>query len=185
MKFFEDLAARPLPFELKRIIFISSTSVYAEQNVEVDEETLPQSDEPSGKLHIAVEQALMKLQVPLAILRCGGLIGPGRHPGRFFAGKYDIPNGMAPVNLIHLADVLGVIQMVIEEQLDGVINVVAPDHPSRAAFYTQAARDGGYELPQFIQELRSWKSVSPALLLSLNYPFVYPDLLKISAKSAY
>ena len=185
LKFFETLSVRPLPAIVKQVIFVSSTSVYAEQNMDVDEETLPQSDEPSGKLLIAVEQALQQIQAPLAILRCGGLIGPGRHPGRFFAGKTAIPNGMAPVNLIHLDDVLSVIQLVIDEQLSGTINVVAPDHPSRSAFYTQAARDGGYELPQFIAELQNWKRVNPAFLLSRNFSFIYPDLLKLSAKCAY
>jgi len=43
------------------------------------------------------------------VIRLAGLIGPGRNPARFFAGKTNIPNGNAPVNLIHLDDCIGFI----------------------------------------------------------------------------
>ncbi|MBW6351747.1 hypothetical protein, partial [Pseudomonas aeruginosa] len=39
------------------------------------------------------------------ILRLAGLVGPSRHPGRFFAGK-SAPDGQHVVNLVHLQDVV-------------------------------------------------------------------------------
>ncbi|HAP82964.1 MAG TPA: NAD(P)-dependent oxidoreductase, partial [Enterobacteriaceae bacterium] len=41
------------------------------------------------------------------------LVGPGRHPGRFFAGKSG-PNGNHGVNLVHLEDVVGAISLLLE-----------------------------------------------------------------------
>jgi len=100
------------------------------------------------------------------VIRFGGLIGPRRDPGRFFAGKTGIPNGDAPVNLIHLTDCLGLSCALIEKQAFGnIYNAVAPQHPSRAEFYTRAAKHSGLETPQFIAEKKSWKVIE-----SVNVP---------------
>ncbi|MCQ5003221.1 SDR family NAD(P)-dependent oxidoreductase, partial [Escherichia coli] len=44
------------------------------------------------------------------ILRLAGVVGAGRHPGRFFAGK-TAPDGDHVVNLVHLDDVIGAITL--------------------------------------------------------------------------
>lgn len=161
------------------IIFISSTSVYGDVCAEVDEETNPQATEASGILLLAMEERLKSLNTPYTIIRPGGLIGPERHPGRFFAGKSNIPNGLAPVNLIHLDDLLAISLGVIREGELGLINACAPSHPSRMEFYTQASEHAGFQLPDFEPSLSTWKIVNCKRLQSLEYSFIHPDLLHL------
>lgn len=146
---------------IKNIIFISSTAVYADLNAEVDELSDPQPVSDAGRILLQVEN-LFKNETAFktTIIRFAGLIGPGRDPGRFFAGKKDIPNGNATVNLIHLDDCIGLSLAVINKQAFGYLfNGCSPGHPTRSAFYTQASVNSGLEPPQFIPELKEWKIV--------------------------
>ncbi len=160
--------------DIKRVIYISSTGVYADKNKEVDELTDPEPDSESGRLLLDGEQ-LFKKQTAFktTIIRFGGLVGPGRHPGRFFAGKRDIPNGQAPVNLIHLDDCVGITRAIIKKDAFGYLfNACSPDHTTKAHFYRQSAKQGGFELPEFIDELNNWKiinSTAAANILAWQY----------------
>ncbi|WP_158800646.1 SDR family oxidoreductase [Pedobacter sp. L105] len=161
-------------YKVPEIIFISSTSVYGDQNEEVNEETIPLPETDSGKAILAAELALKSSHgFTTTIVRFAGLIGPAREPGRFFAGKKDIPNGLAPINLIHLEDCIGITKKIIDEEAFGyTYNACSPDHPSRADFYSYAAQQSGLEKPQFKNELLNWKCVNSKVLSEvLNYTF--------------
>ncbi|WP_256014276.1 NAD-dependent epimerase/dehydratase family protein [Desertivirga xinjiangensis] len=153
----------------KQVIFISSTSVYSDNNTSVDEDTVPVPDTESGKVILEAERLLQdQSDFKVTILRFGGLIGPGRDPGRFFAGKKEVPNGLAPVNLIHLNDCLKITYAILQKEAFAyTFNAVSSAHPSRADFYTQAAKLGGYEVPEFIRELNNWKIVKSKYLRSV------------------
>jgi hypothetical protein len=43
------------------------------------------------------------------VLRFGGLIGEDRNPFKFIAGRENMDNPDAPINLIHQADCIGII----------------------------------------------------------------------------
>lgn len=175
-----SLLAQAIPSSgVQHIIMISSTSVYGDYNQVVDEQTLPQPTEASGKLLLEMETKLTAWSIPYCILRPGGLIGPNRHPGRFFAGKKAIPDGLAPVNLIHLDDVIRVVEVVIKQKTEGIINVVAPTHPSREEFYTLASSHLGVEKPHFLSEKHSWKQVEANSLKAMDYSFIHPDLMQL------
>jgi nucleoside-diphosphate-sugar epimerase len=149
-------------YNIKQVVLISSTGVYGDNNMEVTESAMPNPDSDSGKILLAAEN-LLKDQTAFTttIIRFGGLIGPGRDPGRFFAGKKGVPNGDAPVNLIHLTDCIGLSNTVLDKQALGhTYNAVSPSHPTRSAFYTQAAIAAGLEEPEFIEEKATWKVVS-------------------------
>jgi nucleoside-diphosphate-sugar epimerase len=61
-------------------------------------------------------------------------VGPGRHPGRFFAGK-TAPDGQHGVNLVHLEDVIGAIELLLQAPKGGhIYNICAPTHPARSTF---------------------------------------------------
>jgi len=162
---------------VKKVVFISSTAVYADLNCEVDEHTPPLPDSESGKILLEAEN-LFKNEPAFktTIIRFAGLIGPGRNPGRFFAGKINIPNGNAPVNLIHLHDCIGISKAIINKNAFGYLfNGCAPDHPVKSVFYAQAAADAGLEKPEFIDELKEWKivkSVNAGMIL--DYQFKHP-----------
>jgi len=151
----------------KHVILISSTSVYADGNKIVDEnsETIPDTD--SGKVVLAAEMLFNKLPAEKStIIRFAGLIGPDRNPGRFFAGKTGIPNGLAPVNLIHQTDAVGLAVKLLEKQAFGrIYNACSPNHPAKMDFYVEAAKTSGLALPEFVAEKKDWKIVE-----SLNVP---------------
>ena len=97
----------------------------------------------SGKQILKAEQILLaNPHFITTILRFSGLVGPGRHPGRFFAGKKNIPNGKAPVNLIHLQDCIDLTLLILRKEAFGyTFNAAAPHHPQRQEFYTTAAQN--------------------------------------------
>lgn len=163
--------------DISKLILISSTSVYPDNNSMVDEfsEILPDTD--SGKLMAVAEGLLSELPLKVIILRLAGLIGPNRKPGKFFAGKTNIPNGLAPVNLIHRDDVIRLIKELIDnQQADGIYNGVAPAHPSKQDFYTEASKLEGLEKPEFIPEKISWKIVTSSRIeKELDFKFEKPE----------
>ena len=146
---------------VKKVIFVSSTSVYADRNFKVDETSIPSPDSESGKALLEAEN-ILKAQSAFktSVLRFGGLFGPGRDPGRFFAGKKNIANGKAPVNLIHLNDCVGITEAIIAKDAFGhTFNACSSQHPEKMQFYTGTAQKSGFETPEFIPELINWKIV--------------------------
>src|SRR5690606_41999862 len=107
------------------------------------------------------------------IVRFGGLFGPNREPGRFLKGRKTIPNGLAPVNMIHLVDCVGICKAIIQKNAFGrVYNACAPRHPTRKEFYSKATRELGLEEPEFIEECLDWKMVNSVHVPTyLNYEF--------------
>lgn len=145
-----------------QIVLISSTSVYGDQGTTVDEDSETYPETESAKVVLEAENKI-KSQRPCSgtIIRFAGLIGPGRDPGYYFAGKTDVPNGLAPVNLIFQEDAVGVACSLIEKDSFGrTYNACAPNHPTKKVFYTEAALDSGLEAPSFIEEKTSFKIVT-------------------------
>lgn len=161
-------------YEVPNVVFISSTGVYADSNQHVNEETDPQPNTDAGRILFEAENLFhAETSFKTTIIRFAGLIGPARDPGRFFAGKKDIPNGDAPVNLIHLDDCIGLSKVILAQHAFGYLfNGCAPAHPTRADFYTRASANSGFEKPEFIRELKEWKvveSVNVERILGYKY----------------
>ncbi len=147
-----------LAHRIPRIIFTSSTSVYGDAQGTVKETTPRNPVTNSGRVLEELEDWLHNLPgTSVDILRLAGLVGPGRHPGRFFAGK-TAPDGEHGVNLVHLEDVIGAITLLLQAPKGGhIYNICAPAHPARNVFYPQMARLLGLEPPQFRNSLDSGK----------------------------
>jgi nucleoside-diphosphate-sugar epimerase len=158
---------------IQKVVFVSSTGVYGDNNNTVTENDGPNPDSQSGKILLEAENLFRNEIFKATVVRFAGLVGPGRHPGRFFAGKNGIPNGMAPVNMIHLDDCVGIGTAIIEQDAFGhIFNACSPDHPAKEDFYKDAAFKGGYESPQFLHELKAWKIIESVNLNPiLNYTF--------------
>jgi nucleoside-diphosphate-sugar epimerase len=165
---------------IAQVIYISTTGVYGDLDIAVDEVTDPQPDTENGQLLLKAERLFQaQINFKSTIVRFGGLVGPGRHPGRFFAGKKDIANGQAPVNLIHQTDAVGLVMAIIKgKQFGEIFNGCSPGHPSRADFYVSSAKQGGFEIPEFKDELNNWKIVNTIKVPEiLNYDFEVKDWL--------
>lgn len=160
--------------QIGKVIFISSTSVYADDNGIVTEETVPNPDTESGRQLVVSERLLQNGNFQSAIIRFGGLIGGDRHPIHSLSGKTSVANPDAPINLIHRDDCIGIIEAVIQQQFWGrIINGVAPYHPTRKEFYVAQAMVAGLDPPQFNDEPSIGKTVN---LHSLQYPFIHQKL---------
>ncbi|MFL9830203.1 NAD-dependent epimerase/dehydratase family protein [Flavobacterium sp. ST-87] len=169
-----------LPFiqqsTVKNVLFISSTAVYGEANDVVDENTAPSPVTESGKQLLEIEQLLLaNTHFKTTVLRFGGLIGEDRNPARFLAGKENVPNPDAPINLIHLDDCIGIILKIITTNIwNTTLNAVAPFHPSRQEYYTQKAIIENLVPPQFSHEIPSvGKTIlSDKVIRLLDYHFI-------------
>lgn len=155
----------------QRIILISTTSVYPNLNRIVTEEDAD-NDNPIVKS----ERLVRDSAIPATILRFSGLYGPGRHPGKFLAGKVDVKDGDAPVNMIHLDDCIGIITQVIQQNIwNEVFNACADEHPTRRTFYTKAALELGAEPPMFLDDHSSTYKIvsSERVKKALRYHFIH------------
>lgn len=176
--------------EIKKVIFISSTSVYRDEFpiVTVDEQTLPNPDNESGKQLAEIEKILLENKsFQSIIIRFGGLIGEDRNPIHFLAGRKNIQNPNAPVNLIHQEDCIGVIVNIVEKglrqaqsdnktnnkilkqvQYDNLaINAVYPFHPTRKEYYSQKAKELNLEIPEFSEsEISKGKIIKSKILIN-------------------
>lgn len=136
------------------IICVSSTSVYGNTESNITEETVPQPITESGQAQLKAEQILQHhFKTNLTILRCSGLIGPNRHPGRFLAGRKNIKNPNGRVNVVHQTDCIQVITKVIEQHKYGqIFNLCSDQHPTRHLFYTKATELINLVPPHFISD---------------------------------
>jgi nucleoside-diphosphate-sugar epimerase len=158
---------------VKQIIFISSTGVYEDGNFIVNEALIPKPQSDSGKLIFAAEQLLLaESAFHTTIIRFAGLIGPERTLTKHLTGKDNITNGLAPINLIHLTDCIGLTQTIIEKQAFGKIyHGVSPHHPTRQDFYTKNCLVRGLPIPHFIPELLTWKKIESINVPELGYQY--------------
>ncbi|MFT5753157.1 MAG: nucleoside-diphosphate-sugar epimerase [Flavobacterium sp.] len=164
--------------KIKYIVFISSTSVYADafSVVEIDENTIPNPDSESGKQLLQTEDLLLSnSNFQTTILRFGGLIGVDRHPIKFLAGKNNLENPDSPINLIHQEDCIGIICEILNQVKNEniIFNAVAPQHPTRKAYYTQRAVENDLPIPEFTVEGKSFgKQINSLKIVeTLGYKF--------------
>jgi nucleoside-diphosphate-sugar epimerase len=119
------------------LLFASSTGVYKEVNEIVNENSALDENHAVTKAEILLQN---NFKGRLTILRLAGLIGENRHPVKYFLNKQDIPNGLAPVNLIQLTDVIPAFLTVIQEKkVNQIYNICSPQHPSRMDYYGEIA----------------------------------------------
>lgn len=163
---------------VKNVLFVSSTSVYADAFPidEIDENSIPNPDSESSKQLLQTEEILLtNKNFQTTILRFGGLIGEDRHPIKFLAGKTNVENPDAPINIIHQEDCIGVmVEMLNRVQHDNIIfNAVAPHHPTRKEYYQKKAENSNLPLPIFAENKESKGKIisSTKIETVLNYRF--------------
>lgn len=168
---------------VKKIIFISSTTIYNGLNGLITENSeLIISD---SNFNVAQKEFTLKeTSISSVILRLSGLVGPNRNPALFLTGRTNVPNPNNKINLVHQFDVIRFIEKCIEEEATGVYNVCSSSHPSREEFYTSICKSQNLEVPLFAddsEEIR-WVDNSKSKTLS-NFSYKYDDLLKYYASS--
>ncbi|RFN59304.1 NAD(P)H-binding protein [Marixanthomonas ophiurae] len=154
---------------VQKVIVVSSTAVYSDAQGTVTEKDIPVAENNAAKQLIEVEKLFFtseKLQT--TIVRFGGLLGGKRQPVRYLAGRKNLNNGNAPVNLINRKDCIGILSEIIKKEAFGhIFNAVAPFHPLKKHYYTQKATELNLEPPSYSEEddLAVYKKVT-----SVNVP---------------
>lgn len=174
---------------VENVLFISSTSVYGDTSsfdcaqddtLSVTEDSQLNPETESGKQLVKSEQLLQSNpNFKTTILRFGGLIGDDRHPIKFLAGRTNIENPNAAINLIHQEDCIGIIIKIIElDCWNETFNAAAPFHPSRKDYYTQKAVEFNLALPEFNSVNSNFGKtiLSSKVKMVLGYTFVKPNL---------
>lgn len=171
---------------IRHILYVSSTSVYPELNREVTEADVITPDQSAAPALATAEQTWLSLanERAVTIVRCAGLMGDQRIPGKYVAGR-TIDSGNVPVNYLHQVDAVGLLAAIIEQGLTGestpgTFNAVAPQHPTREAIYRKSCTDFGYALPTFVEpaEPVPFKVINgDKLTQTTGYIFTYPDPL--------
>lgn len=164
--------------KIKKVIFISSTSVYGSNEDFIDENSDAKPHTDSGQSILAAEGFVTSSKIPYIILRFGGLAGPGRHPGYFLAGRKKLDSGNQAINFLHQEDAVGSIHYMLTHDIENeTYNVVAPIHPNKAEFYTKMTSSLQLEPPTFVEgNNHAKKEVSVNKLLNnTGYHFIYPN----------
>ena len=175
----QNLVDSALAFNVPRIIFTSSTSVYGNDAGVMKEQSPLRPVTVAGQTLVELENWLHDLPgTSVDILRLSGLVGPKRHPGRFLAGKTDLPDGEQGVNLVHLDDVVAAIILLLQTPKGGhIYNLSAPAHPARQQFYPAVARQLGLTPPGFLPgDGKQGKLIDGNKICDeLGFEYRYPD----------
>ncbi len=175
---FQNLVSVIEKSTIKKVIFISSTSVYPASELPITEE-FETLETPLA----LIEQLFLSSEIfKTTLIRFGGLFGYERQPGNFFKSGRIIKNPEGVVNMIHRDDCIAIIDQVIEnESWNQVYNACVNSHPTRREFYTKAKENLGFESPNFDENASIVMKLisSDKLIRNLNYNFIHSDLLSI------
>ncbi|MBV6643985.1 MAG: hypothetical protein KI790_00965 [Cyclobacteriaceae bacterium] len=163
-----------------QVILVSSTGVYPSIGREIlVNDADPNCVSRSGISLLEIEQ-LVRKYCSTTILRAAGLIGPGRHPGRFFTSGKVVKGADQPVNLIHQQDIIyAIIAIIKQNQWRKTFHLAAPNHPTKKDFYLKSAKSLNRPEPKFdLEESNGFKIINPTQFVeATDFSFRYPDLM--------
>lgn len=138
---------------VKKIILVSSTSVYDDSQGKVTEKDEPQPKTIVGKQLRQVEELFVNMEnFKTTVVRFGGLLGGSRQPAKYLAGRKNLNDGNAPVNLINREDCITILIEILKQNAFGTLfNAVNPHHPKKSEYYIQKAIEMGLEPPTFTE----------------------------------
>ncbi len=174
---------------LKKFIYTSSTSVYAQNDGSVVTEISPAEPEAdTARVLVETEKLLLTTAFPAVILRVAGIYGPARGHAfkQFLRGEAKIEgDGSRWLNMIHRDDLNGVIIAALERGTPGEIYNAADDEPvTQLQFFEWLAAELKRPLPpKVVADAEVWrkrgvtnKRVSNAKLRAeLKYEFWFSN----------
>lgn len=179
----EALAQRDKP--PRHVFFVSSTSVYAQQEGEtVDEQSATEPSGFSGQLMREAEQALIDHELPGSVVRFSGIYGPGRDRLIRQVSEGRVAPASPPMysNRIHRDDCAGVLGHLIGLALKGEtlapLYLASDTEPAPLnEVMTWLAQQLKVEATEIIQSplrRRASKRCDCSLLIESGYRFRYP-----------
>jgi nucleoside-diphosphate-sugar epimerase len=140
--------------DVRRLMYISSTSVYGQADGDwVDESSPTEPADESGRVVLECERLLRERRPDAIVLRFAGIYGPGRVIRRT-AVEHGEPLATDPdgwLNLIHVEDGASAVVAAAMRGEVGVTHNVADNRPvTRREFYTEMAARLAAPAPRFI-----------------------------------
>ena len=150
---------------LKRLVWVSSTSVYGRNDGGwVDEQTPPEPATDGARLLLKAEEIILRSLLPAVVLRLGGIYGPGR------MRKLEEPpaqnEAVVYMNSVHVVDAAAMIRHLFEHGQPGEIYLGVDGWPLARRPDAQTDR-----------RPVSNKRCSNAKITSLGYRFKFPARL--------
>lgn len=168
---------------VKRVVYVSSTGVYAQDDGEwVDESSPAEQAHFSGALLLEGERLAREGHYPATVLRLGGIYGPGRTRliDSVREGTARLPAKPAFINLIHRDDCVGIIRHVLSMQRPEPLYLGVDSNPvDRRELLTWVAErlqlpaPSIEDVPTTQRSLRGNKRCSNARIVSAGYKFFY------------
>ncbi len=159
----------------KRVFFVSSTAVYAQDSGEcVDEKSVAQPQRFNGKVLREAEQLCLS-QPNNVVLRLSGITGPGRH---MLINKALLGEGIQHTwtNRIHIDDAASAISFLINQSSPDSIYNVSDDEPALQTEVANWIRQKHALPPLPISQTQaSGKRVSNARIKALGWKPHYPS----------
>ncbi|QSX35093.1 NAD(P)H-binding protein [Shewanella avicenniae] len=174
--------------QVKLLVYVSSTGAYPDVEGQLTEQD--RIDAAAGSSAAILQQAEILMQSlttaerRVVTVRFGGLVGAGRNPGRFMAGRTGLANGSHLVNLVHLEDCIAAVTAILHSKTKHhVYNIVSPAHPRKDQFYTEAAHSLGLPAPQFLPTAKGEGKVVLGNLIceELDFDYRYRDAKSLLA----
>ncbi len=162
--------------EVRKILFVSSTSVYTNTNGVVTEETNTNNSPLANIENLFKTNSFFET----TIIRFGGLFGYDRKPGNFIKSDKKIENPEGFMNLIHRDDCVQIMEQIIRKDTwNNVLNACSDSHPTRREFYSKEAKKLGKSIVLFNERSENnYKIVNSEKIKNLlDYEFKYADLL--------
>ena len=157
---------------LRTIVFLSTLGVYADSNGAWIDETaevipdLARRGSARRKAEMAWQALGARRKAPIAILRLGGIYGPGQNAmirlQRGAAHRVSKPGHVS--NRVHVFDVAQAIEAAFERRIDGIVNVVDDEPTSPSEHIAFAAALMGIEPPPEIPFAEAHKVMTPFAL---------------------
>lgn len=174
----ESLANAAAQSGIKKVLLISTTSVYQQTGIEVHEADATHDAAPFlGISWLPAEEVFSnRSEFETTVVRFSGLMGGGINPGMYFAGR-ELKGANDPVNMIHVDDCVEIMAQIIEQGIWGeAFNASADKHPTKREFYTKACVGAGMPAPTLVDEPQAYRLVNcDKLKQRLGYSFKYPD----------
>jgi nucleoside-diphosphate-sugar epimerase len=157
---------------LRTIVFLSTLGVYADTNgawIDESAEVIPdlaRRGSARRKAEMAWQALGARRELPVAIMRLGGIYGPGQNAmirlQRGAAHRVAKPGHVS--NRVHVFDVAQAIDAAFERRIDGIINVVDDEPTSPSEHIAFAAGLMGIEPPAEIPFAQAHKVMTPFAL---------------------
>lgn len=172
--FLEKIYSHKKLTKIKKIIFISSTSIYPDEEKTFTEDEV--FTNPKSQKIYEIEK-LIEDKTDI-IFRCAGLMGAKRISGRYFAGK-ELDCEDVKVNYVHLDDVILATHFVIEKDLEGIFNLCSHEHPTRKDLYFKNAEEFGFDKPIFTEKKRYLERlIDGSKIEKVGFKYKYPNPLE-------